>query len=122
MSDEDEPQQNLGEIIASNRERLEQVMAEARSAGGKWVVEFRDMWDSQDSDGGVYFVVCKTDRAVDRVAYHCGTSGLQERLLGVFDVSRTPDEQWPGLTLDQWHARRAAESWPIIRKLKALFN
>ena len=113
---------SIPEMVAANRQRLEEVVVGARASGAKWVVECRDMWDAQDSDGGIYFAVCKTDREVDRVAARCTGSHPDNRLLGVFDVAHAPEDQWPGLKLDEWQARRAAEGWPLTRRLKELLK
>ena len=121
MVHEEAAQPSLEKIVASNRERLEQVLGEAQVAGGKWVVECRDLWDVRGSDGGVYFVICKRDSEVDRIARRC-REDQSERLLGVMDASRSLDEQWPGLTRQQWLARRAAEGWRFPQKLVELFK
>lgn len=112
----------VGDIVAENRRRLEQVMSEAGAAGGKWVVECRDMWDAHDADAGIYFVVCKRERDVDRIARSCGDDGMAERWLGAFDVARPLVEQWPGLERGEWQARRAAGRWRLPRKLAELFK
>ena len=122
MNSEDGTSADFIGIVDANRKRLTEVITEVRPTGCKWVVECRDMWDAHDDDAGVYFVPCKTDRDVDRIAKSCIGDNPHTRLLGVLDVSRALDEQWPGLTLDQWKARRAADGSYLVRSLRELFN
>jgi hypothetical protein len=89
-------------VVRRNRERLEQRFAAAVASGRRWLVECRDLFDAFDSDGGVYFVGCSDDAAVDALVARCTDDNPCDRLLGVFDLHRPLAEQGGGLTRSAW--------------------
>ena len=113
---------DLAAVVENNRNRLAEKLTDAHAAGARWVVECRDMWAARDGGAGVYFVVCKTSRQVDRIVSRCRGGAPDTRLLGVFEVSQPLDAQWPGLTLEQWRACRGDDGYPFLRKIRELFK
>ena len=113
---------DLAAIIEDNRNRLAEKLVKAHAAGAHWIVECRDMWAARDGGAGVYVVVCNTSRQVDHIASRCRGGQSDTRLLGVFETSRPLDEQWPGLTLEQWQARRSGAGYPFHRNIRELFK
>ena len=89
--------------VRLNAQRREERYAEHRAAGKAWMIECRDLWDSEDEDAGVYFVPCADAAAVTR--YIKGLDPATDRVLGIYDLSKPLTPQGPGITEDVWRAR-----------------
>jgi hypothetical protein len=86
-----------------NAARRAASFARFRDAGAAWMVECRDLWDSEDDDAGVYF-----EEFADGYKMNEFIEGLDpssDRILGIYDLSKPLDPQGPGLTLEEWLAR-----------------
>lgn len=94
----------LVRAIRLNAKRRVEKYAEFKKAGAKWMMECRDLWDSEDEDAGVYFVDCASENVVRRRAREMDP--MSDRILGIYDLSKPLAKQGPGLTLEEWKARR----------------
>jgi hypothetical protein len=99
----EKPQNPLLHAIELNSKRCSERFGEFKAAGAMWMIECRDLWDSEDEDAGVYFVECKNGYEVNDFIKKM--DALSDRILGIYDLSRPLNDQGPGLTLDEWKAR-----------------
>ena len=79
---EQERENSLKHALQINRERRALRHAEAVGAGATWLVECRDMWDSEDPDQGVYFVHCATEADVSELVERLDDDNPNDRILG----------------------------------------
>lgn len=79
----------------SDRDRF----IEAREKGYAWMLVCRDMYDAFDADSGVYFSTVKTKAEVDGIVRK---SGGDQKIMGIYDLSRSFDEQFPGTPVENW--------------------
>lgn len=107
MEREDDSPFDLFAVIQGNRERLEKQFVSAAAGGSRWLIECRDLSDAFDSDGGVYFVECVDEAAVDAVVARCTADNPYDRLLGIFDLRRPLAEQGAGMSRAAWIAARS---------------
>jgi hypothetical protein len=98
-----EPSNPLWRAVQINARRRAERCGEFRAAGAAWMLECRDLWDSEDEDAGVYFVSCVDDRAVERRLGELDPAS--DRLLGIYDLSKPLEPQGPGLTAAEWRSR-----------------
>ncbi|MBN1270238.1 MAG: hypothetical protein JXB04_11675 [Kiritimatiellae bacterium] len=103
MTDVDGSSPMFRAVVLNARRRAE-YYAKFRAAGAAWLLECRDLWDSEDDDAGVYFTDCSSERGVDTCIRELDP--LTDRVLGIYDLSKPLDEQGVGLTLEEWQARR----------------
>lgn len=89
--------------IQINAKRRVKRFDEFKAAGASWMIECRDLWDSEDEDAGVYFVDCATKHDVNAFIKRMDPSS--DRILGIYDLSKPLANQVLGLTLEQWMAR-----------------
>jgi len=89
--------------VRLNAKRREERYAEHRAAGKAWLIECRDLWDSEDEDAGVYFVGCADAAAVTR--HINGLDPSSDRVLGIYDLSKPLAPQGPGITQEEWKVR-----------------
>ncbi len=78
---------------------------EAKEKGYNWMLVCRDMYDAFDDDGGVYFPTCKTRAEVDDKVKK---SGGDQKVMGIYDLSRSFNEQYPGVKAESWVMGRAS--------------
>lgn len=96
-------QSPITHAVKLNSKRCARYYAEFKAAGAMWMLECRDLWDSEDEDAGVYFVDCSSTRAVNN--FIMKMNRFSDRLLGIYDLTKPLIEQGPGLTLEEWKAR-----------------
>jgi len=89
--------------IELNSQRLVTRFAECKNSGAMWLLECRDLWDSEDEDAGVYFVECSSGYAVNNFIKKMDP--LSDRILGIYDLSKPLKNQGAGLTLEEWKVR-----------------
>lgn len=87
--------------IRLNDKRCKQYYAEFKAKGAKWMVECRDLWDSEDDDAGVYFVDCASEKAVTKTVLEMKKRET-DKVLGIYDLSKPLVEQGPGITAMEW--------------------
>lgn len=102
MAESDESNPMLRAIELNAKRRVVRY-AELRAEGASWMLECRDLWDSEDEDAGVYFAGCADGREVGE--FIRGMDRSSDRLLGIYDLSKPLAGQGPGLTLQEWLAR-----------------
>ncbi len=72
---------------------------EAKEKGYNWMLVCRDMHDAFDDDGGVYFETYKSRAKVDAKVKK---SSGDQKVMGIYDLSITFDEQYSGVKVDDW--------------------
>jgi hypothetical protein len=103
LTSEEEPKPHILRAIELNSSRRAKRFAEFKNSGASWMLECRDLWDSEDDDAGVYFVNCRTGYEVDDFIKNL--DGLSDKILGLYDLSKPLADQGPGITLEDWKTR-----------------
>jgi len=76
----------------------------AKQKGFNWMLVCRDMYDAFDDDGGVYFETYKVRAKVDAKVEK---SGGDQKVMGIYDLSRSFDDQYPGIKAEDWKIKRS---------------
>ncbi len=79
----------------------------AKKQGYSWMLVCRDMYDAFDDDGGVYFETFKTRAEVDKKVEK---SSGDQKVMGVYDLSLSFEEQYPGIASEDWVTGCSRES------------
>jgi hypothetical protein len=88
--------------VRKNDERRQVRFVEGQRQGMRWMLECRDMWDASDDDGGVYFSLCASESDVTAIAQHLNGTNTEDRLLGIYDLSKPLIPQGAGISRSEW--------------------
>ena len=95
--------------VRKSDERRQVRFTEGQQQGMLWMLECRDMWDASDDDGGVYFSLCKSAADVTAIAQHLNGTNTDDRLLGIYDLSKLLIQQGAGISRSEWLARHNSQ-------------
>ena len=89
------------EAARLNAERRPLRFAEGRAQGADYMLECRDLGDSEDRDAGVYFKFCSAHELASELA-KMPDDDPWNRVLGIFNLALPLEQQGLGITRALW--------------------